>query len=98
MIVKRPYEEFTRYREFYRPDGLGWLELGETIITPYVIILDSNGVDQSVTMVGTISVQSNTQVKYKILGGISGGVYSILIRIITSLGNKYEDVIQLIVQ
>jgi len=93
IITKRPYEGFWRYHEFRRSDGNGWLALGETVVTASVVVTDSTGQDVSGAMVSGVTPNGTpaTQVKYYITGGNSGNTYTVEVRIVTSLAQKFED-------
>jgi hypothetical protein len=92
MISKKAYEEFFRYHQFRRTDGKGWLGATETISTPAVTVAEKlTGADRSSTMISDVSVDSDTKVKYKLKAGTSGVDYLITIKVTSSLGNKFQD-------
>jgi len=92
MIAKSAYEEFFRYHEFKRPDGKGWLGDEETASTAAVTIFEKDsGQDLSASMISAVSPYGNTKVKYMIKAGTAGKIYTIKIKITTSMGQKFED-------
>jgi hypothetical protein len=88
MFTKTPYEEINRSHDFTL-----WLGQSETITTPTVTVKDGSGAAQP-TMIANVS-QSGKQVLYTIKGGTSGTAYTVDIQILTSAGQKFEDVVSL---
>jgi len=91
MLIKTAYEEFFRYHQFRRSDGLGWLNSDETLLSASVVVMDSNGADRSAEMVSGAAVYGTDSVIYKLKGGTAGEVYNIGVRAVTSNGQKFED-------
>lgn len=92
IFRKYAFEEFTRYHEFRRSDGTGWLTEGETIQgTPSVTCSDAAGVDTSASMVGTIGGGGTTRAVYIVKGGEAGKSYTFTIRIASTNGQQFED-------
>jgi hypothetical protein len=97
-IGKTDWEEIFRYHEFKRNDGNGWLKEGEIISTPAVLCIDSDGEDQSGSMVSDVAVNADgTQVVYKLKAGTVDEKYKVKIRATTSDNQKLEDVLDLTV-
>ena len=97
-VVKRESEEFYRYHEFQRSDGKGWLGTGETITTCDSVKTYEQDTDTetSSSMISDVAVDTDTtRCKYKLKAGTSGKEYYIKIRIISSTGQKFEDVLTL---
>lgn len=91
FIEKRASEAFYRYHQFKRTDGNGWLGVSETISSCSVIVLDSSNINMSSSMVDSVATYDSTQVIYKLKGGIVGKVYTVIINIVTSDANVFED-------
>jgi hypothetical protein len=95
-ITKTDWEEIFRYHDFLRNDGNGWLNEGETISTPSVVCIDSDGGDQSSTMISDVAVNTDgTQIIYKLKAGTVDEKYKVKIRAVTSNNQKLEDVLDL---
>lgn len=95
-IEKSVYEEPFRYHQFKRADGRGWLNELETVSTCTVTITEkATGDDVSSTMVANVAAYASTCVRYQLLGGVAGRVYTIDIRCVTSNTQKFEDKIEL---
>lgn len=94
VIEKTAWEEYRMTHNFKRKPGLGWLRAGETISSiGSVTVLDENDVSVTSLMLGATEI-SGTKVTYVIKGGTVGKSYFVFLKILTSEGNKFEDVIQ----
>lgn len=91
MLTKTAYEEFFRYHQFRRSDGLGWLNSDETLQSASVVVIDSSGMDRSAEMVSGVAVYGGSSVIYRLKGGNAGEVYNIGVRAATSNGQRFED-------
>ena len=89
--IKEPWEE--RLCEFDLTDALA---TGDSVASvSSAKVYDSAGVDQSATMVsGTPSISGN-KVYVKIVGGTHDATYWAEIRVVTTLGDKIEDDLQI---
>lgn len=95
-IEKYSYEELFRYHQFLRADGQGGLNDLETVDTCEVVVTEkATGDDVSSTMVANVAAYASTCVRYQLLAGDAGRMYTIAIRIVTSNGQKLEDRIEL---
>ena len=91
FIEKRASEAFYRYHQFKRTDGNGWLGTLETVSSCSVMVLDSSNANVSSSMVDNVAPYSNTQVIYRLKGGTAGKSYTVIINIVTSDANVFED-------
>jgi hypothetical protein len=92
-VYKATWEETYRACQFCRSDGLGWLASGDTIVTPAVTVELWNGGDGGdaiPSMVSGVATYSDTQVRYKLIGGTAGSSYLVRIRATDSIGQKFE--------
>jgi predicted deacylase len=98
-IYKPAYNEEFRTMQFRRADGHGQLNDKETITDCAVVCTEkSTGTDATPEMISEVAVYDETQVKYRLKGGVAGKVYQLRIRITTSNGQKLEEVALLKVQ
>lgn len=92
MITKKPYEEYFRYYDFKRKRERGCLDDDEKIETTEVIVCDLNNEDDDYPeMVGDVTIETDTVVSYLLKGGEKGRKYKIIIRIVTSAEQKFEN-------
>lgn len=97
-VVKRVSEEFYRYHEFQRSDSKGWLNAGETITTcdSVKVYEQDTGTETTSSMISDVAVDTDTtRCIYKLKAGTSGKEYYLKIKITSSTGQKFEDVITL---
>jgi hypothetical protein len=87
---KYAYEEVYRYYEFERTDGKDGLAESETISTQAVTCEDENGVDCTSTMISNASIVDGTMVKYLLKAGTAGQSYTVIVKVVTSNGQKLE--------
>lgn len=87
---KYAYEEVFRYYEFSRTDGKDGLATGETLSSCAVTCVDENDTDCSTAMISDASVVESTKVKYKLKAGTAGKSYSVIVKVVTSNGQKLE--------
>lgn len=88
---KYAYEELWLYYAFARADGKDGLAAGETISSVAVTCLDSGGVDKSATMISDAAVHSPaTTIIYKLKGGTAGSTYTVVVKAVTTEGQKIE--------
>jgi hypothetical protein len=87
---KYPYEEVFRYYEFARTDGRDGLASDETLSSCTVACVDADGTDCSTAMISNAAVVENTQVKYKLKAGSAGTSYTVIVKAVTSTGQKLE--------
>lgn len=90
MIKKTPYEEFFRYHDF-----TPWLNETETIasvsVKAYYDTLEQAG------MISDAAPYDGKKVIYVLKGGTPSRKYKIVIQIVSSNGQKFEDRIDVVV-
>jgi hypothetical protein len=96
---KTTIESHFRTHQFRRPDGNGWLGETETIAAspaPSIIVIQKNTPSPVISdMISDISIYTdNTSVKFKISNGVAGNTYQLFIKITSSLGQVFEDVVE----
>lgn len=98
-FTKYAYEEVFRYYEFKRIDGKDGLATGEIIVSHAVTCREkSTGTDVTSTMISNASIVDDTQVTYKLKSGEAGKTYQIIIKAVTSAGQKLEGVVEIYVK
>ena len=94
-MLKTVIEQIFLYHEFLRPDGQGWLAAGETITAATVTVSDKqSAADTSATMVAQAAPFNGTQVKYFAKGGTRVKTNLYHIAATTSLGQTFEDSVE----
>lgn len=88
IIQKADWEEIVYYFQFRRADGQGWLNASETLSSAEVLVYDSTGQDVSTSLVSDAAVYADTYVICKFKGGTAGQKYTVLVRVVTSNGQK----------
>lgn len=84
-------EEF-RTMEFRRPDGAGQLNADETITAAEVICTERRtGTVVTADMISDVAPYNQTQVRYKLKGGVKGKTYLLEIRATTTNGQKLTE-------
>lgn len=87
MLIKPAYNA-----EFRTYDFSPQLTTGETLASATVQILrDDTGADDSATMVSDVAVYNDTEVRYKLFGGVSGKTYRRVFRVTTSNNQQLEE-------
>jgi hypothetical protein len=95
-IDKPVFNEETRTLQCLRPDGRGQLSPGETVASCEVFCLErATGVDTTETMVSDVTPYDQTQIKYRLKGGVAGKVYNLFFHFVSSHGQKLSDQIVL---
>ena len=97
-FTKYAYEEVWRYYEFKRTDGKDGLAGGETLSTAAVTCLDEALADQSATMISDVTITASTMVVYKLKAGTAGQAYQVIVKVVTSTGQKLEGVVDISVK
>ena len=98
-FTKYTYEERYRYYKFKRPDGEDGLAAGEILVSHTVEALEkSAGTDVTATMISNASIVDDTQVTYKLKAGEAGKTYQIIIKAVTSAGQKLKGVVEIYVK
>jgi hypothetical protein len=93
FTVKQPYEEFT-----YTYDFAPLLVTGETLVTHAVTASKlADNSDVTATVLGGTAINALT-VKAVIKAGVNAIDYRVTFRVVTSLGNKYEEDLRLYVR
>lgn len=88
---KYAYEELWRYYAFARADGKDGLITGEELSTVAVTCLDSTGTDKSSTMISDAAIHTTkTTAVYKLKGGTAGETYTVVVKVVTTNGQKIE--------
>ena len=102
-IRKTVWEEIEWTHQLRRPDGAGWLGPTETISTiDDSAVYDASGVEVT-GMLDDVAIIESTKIGFTVKGGTAptGGAsstkYVINFKITTSLGNKFEPRLELLV-
>lgn len=90
MIKKTMYEEFYRYHDFSL-----WLEEEEGISFADVKAYHEDNEQQD--MLSDIGIYNQKLVRFRIKGGQAGKQYRVSIKIITTNGQKFEDILSMLV-
>jgi hypothetical protein len=91
MISKPAYNE-----EFRLRDMTPQLAAGETITAVVVTCAArAGGADQSAAMIANAAPYNQTSVRYLLKAGQPGQAYFVLVRVVTSAGQKLEDKLEL---
>jgi len=97
-VEKRANESFFLEHQFLRADGTGWLGEGEAIIAaapnaPTVTAIDKSTGLAASGITSDISVVDGTVVRYKVSAGTVDKTYKLVIKVVTSAGQIFEDVV-----
>jgi len=88
---KFTYEEVYRFYEFKRPDDKDGLASDETITSHAVTCEEKvSGTDCTAAMISNTSVIDGTKVAYMLKAGTAGTAYYVIIKVVTSTGQKLE--------
>lgn len=81
--------------QFLRPDGRGQLGPGETISSAAIICTKkSDGTDTTAEMISSPAPFRDTEVRYILKGGVKKSKYLLEFRVVTSLGNKLSETLE----
>jgi len=100
QITKRDWELICIGHKFRRNDGHGWLAADETLLTATVSILDESGTDVTNQMLyGSPSVDGQRALYWLQNGGTTVDViYTLNCQVTTSRGQKFQDVVEIVMQ
>lgn len=96
-LDKYAYEELILFRQFRRADGKGWLSSTEILSSATVTAVDAAGNDVTSSMISGDVVYNDTYVLFHLLAGTAGAVYTVVIKAVTSTGQKLEHHIEVTV-
>jgi hypothetical protein len=96
---KYAYEEVYRYFQFKRTDGKDGLATNEILVSHSVTCKEKEtGADYTSTMITNTAISGETQVVYLLKGGVSGTLYNIEVKAVTTQGQKLEGFVEIAVK
>lgn len=94
-IAKPAYNEEYRTMQFRRPDGKGQLTSEETVTAAEVVCTDAIKGITDASMISDVAPYDQTQVRFKLKGGVPGRAYFLAIHVTTSLDQKLSETVLL---